>query len=80
MNGELFSVGSGSPFAYGVVDNGMDFDLDVPSAIELAKRAIYHATNRDGASGGSVNSMYLIELSITNIECCDLTQIWMYIL
>ncbi|CAG8533722.1 3485_t:CDS:2 [Paraglomus brasilianum] len=55
VDGELFSVGSGSPFAYGIIDNGFDFDLDVPSAIDLGKRAIYHATHRDGASGGTVN-------------------------
>ncbi|CAG8502484.1 8217_t:CDS:2 [Paraglomus occultum] len=55
LHGDIFSVGSGSPFAYGILDNGIDYDLDVQSAIALGKRAIYHATHRDGASGGSVN-------------------------
>ncbi|VFQ93263.1 unnamed protein product [Cuscuta campestris] len=57
LKGNRFSVGSGSPYAYGVLDNGYRFDLSVEEAAELAKRAIYHATFRDGASGG-VASVY----------------------
>lgn len=57
MKGDLFSVGSGSPFAYGVVDSGFDYDLSVQEAIELGRRSIYHAAHRDSASGGSINGM-----------------------
>lgn len=52
--GKRFSVGSGSTFAYGVLDSGYKYDLTVDEAVELGKRAIYHATHRDGASGGVV--------------------------
>lgn len=52
--GDSFSVGSGSPFAYGVLDNGYRFDLSDEEAYELGRRAIYHATHRDAASGGIV--------------------------
>lgn len=31
------------------------FDMSVEEAAELARRAIYHATFRDGASGGVVS-------------------------
>lgn len=55
LKGDLFSVGSGSTFAYGVLDSGYDFDLSVSDALELGKRSIYHATHRDAMSGGSVN-------------------------
>ncbi|GBB88685.1 hypothetical protein RclHR1_15240006 [Rhizophagus clarus] len=55
LKGDLFSVGSGSPFAYGVVDSGYDYDLSVQEAIELGRRSIYHAAHRDSASGGSIN-------------------------
>ncbi|CAB4399280.1 N-terminal nucleophile aminohydrolase [Rhizophagus irregularis] len=55
LKGDLFSVGSGSPFAYGVVDSGFDYDLSVQEAIELGRRSIYHAAHRDSASGGSIN-------------------------
>jgi len=55
MKGECFSVGSGSTFAYGVLDSGYDFDLSIPDALELGRRSVYHATYRDSMSGGVVN-------------------------
>ncbi|KAI8527970.1 hypothetical protein RHMOL_Rhmol12G0115500 [Rhododendron molle] len=77
LKGMRFSVGSGSPYAYGVLDSGIGsdlcnvfaysgflcrlgsyrYDMSVEEAAELATRAIYHATFRDGASGG-VASVY----------------------
>ncbi|XP_073032722.1 proteasome subunit beta type-5-B-like [Primulina huaijiensis] len=57
LKGTRFSVGSGSPYAYGVLDSGYRFDMSVEEAAELARRSIYHATFRDGASGG-VASVY----------------------
>jgi 20S proteasome subunit beta 5 len=75
VKGDLFSVGSGSTFAYGVLDSGYDFDLSVPDALELAKRSIYHATFRDAYSGGSVN-LYHVQRDgwkfIGNYDCNDL--------
>lgn len=55
LKGDLFSVGSGSTFAYGVLDSGYHYDLEVADALELGKRAIFHATHRDAYSGGQVN-------------------------
>lgn len=52
--GNRFSVGSGSTFAYGVLDTGYKWDMSVAEAVELGRRSIYHATHRDGASGGVV--------------------------
>ncbi|GKB36786.1 proteasome subunit beta type-5-like protein [Tanacetum coccineum] len=57
LKGTKFSVGSGSPYAYGVLDSGYRYDMTVDEAAELARRAICHATFRDGASGG-VASVY----------------------
>uniref|UniRef100_A0A0G4GKW6 Proteasome subunit beta n=1 Tax=Chromera velia CCMP2878 TaxID=1169474 RepID=A0A0G4GKW6_9ALVE len=54
IKGERFSVGSGSPYAYGVLDSGYRKDLTIDEAVELGRRSIYHATHRDGASGGVV--------------------------
>merc|ERR1719465_323198 len=36
--GKRFSVGSGSTFAYGVLDSGYKYDLTVDEAVELARR------------------------------------------
>ena len=54
VRGQLFSVGSGSPFAYGVLDTNYDYNLSLDDAIKLGIRAIASATHRDSASGGVV--------------------------
>lgn len=66
--GERFSVGSGSTYAYGVLDSGYKFDLSLDEAVELGKRAIYHATHRDGASGGYVRVYHVHQNGWTKIE------------
>ena len=53
-DGKVFSVGSGSIFAYGVLDKGYRHDLTDQEAYDLGQRAIYHATFRDAASGGVI--------------------------
>jgi len=61
LEGHLFSVGSGSTFAYGVLDTEYHFDLSVADACELGRRSIYHATHRDAYSGGSINVYHVKE-------------------
>lgn len=48
-------MGSGATYAYGVLDSGYNWELEVEEAIQLGRRAIYHATHRDAYSGGVVN-------------------------
>lgn len=55
LTNNVFSVGSGSVYAYGVLDSGYSWDLSVKEALELGQRSIYHATYRDAYSGGVVN-------------------------
>ena len=55
LTNNIFSVGSGATYAYGVLDSEYRWDLSVEEACELGKRAIYHATHRDAYSGGCVN-------------------------
>lgn len=57
----LFSVGSGSTYAYGVLDSGWRMDLTDEEAVELGRRAIYHATHRDAYSGGANNVYHIKE-------------------
>ena len=52
-------MGSGSVYAYGVLDSGYKWDLSVKEALDLGQRAIYHATFRDAYSGGVVNCKYV---------------------
>ncbi|KAH8305964.1 hypothetical protein KR018_007345 [Drosophila ironensis] len=74
-HGPAFSVGSGAPYALGVLDTGYHFDLSDEDAYDLAKRAIYHATCKDAYSGGIVR-LYHINAdgwrNISNIDCVDL--------
>ena len=60
MTHHIFSVGSGSTYAYGVLDANYRYDMSVDEARELGRRAIYHATHRDAYSGGTVNCMCVI--------------------
>jgi 20S proteasome subunit beta 5 len=59
LKGDFFSVGSGSMYAYGIIDAGRDPDMSEEDACALGRRAIYHATHRDAYSGGTVR-VYLI--------------------
>jgi 20S proteasome subunit beta 5 len=57
LKGKYFSVGSGSTYAYGVLDHYWRDDLTVEEAIDVGRRAIYHAAHRDAMSGG-INNLY----------------------
>jgi len=59
LKGNLFSVGSGSTFAYGVLDTGYREDMSFDEAIELAQRSIFAATFRDAYSGGTVRVYHI---------------------
>ncbi|XP_075388427.1 proteasome subunit beta type-11 [Tenrec ecaudatus] len=61
LQGDIFSVGSGSPYAYGVLDSGYRYDMTSPEAYALARRAVAHATRRDAYSGGSVDLFHVRE-------------------
>lgn len=61
LKGKVFSVGSGSTYAYGVLDAGYKFDMETDEAVDLARRSIYHATHRDAYSGGHVSVYHVKE-------------------
>ncbi|KIJ26736.1 hypothetical protein M422DRAFT_216150, partial [Sphaerobolus stellatus SS14] len=55
LKGDIFSVGSGSTFAYGVLDQGYRWDLTDEEAQDLGRHSIYAAGHRDAYSGNSCN-------------------------
>ncbi|KAI8869806.1 proteasome-domain-containing protein [Ramicandelaber brevisporus] len=61
LPGDCFSVGSGSMFAYGVLDRGYRWDLTKEEAVDLGRRAIFQATFRDAYSGGFVRVYHIDE-------------------
>lgn len=52
---ERNSDGSGSVFAYGVLDAGWHRGMSVAEGVEVARRAVFHATHRDAYSGSVIN-------------------------
>ncbi|KAH8151789.1 uncharacterized protein LAJ45_04411 [Morchella importuna] len=61
LSGNLFCVGSGQTFAYGVLDREYDYNLSVEDALALGSRSILAATHRDAYSGGSINLYHVKE-------------------
>lgn len=55
LQGQVFSVGSGSPYAYSVLDGSLSWSLSKKEAISLAKDAVFRATHRDAYSGNNVD-------------------------
>ncbi|KAF2173514.1 hypothetical protein M409DRAFT_48479 [Zasmidium cellare ATCC 36951] len=61
LSGNLFCVGSGQTFAYGVLDAQYSYDLSDEDALELGRRSILAATHRDAFSGGFINLYHVKE-------------------
>jgi len=61
LAGNLFCVGSGQTFAYGVLDAEYSYELDDAAALELGRRSILAATHRDAYSGGYINLYHVKE-------------------
>lgn len=59
IKGDMFSVGSGSTFALGILDTSHRYDMTESEAVTLGIKAIRHATLRDAMSGGYIG-VYLI--------------------
>ncbi|KAK2753514.1 Proteasome subunit beta type-5 [Arachnomyces sp. PD_36] len=61
LPGNLFCVGSGQTFAYGVLDAEYHYDLTEEEALALGSRSILAATHRDAYSGGFINLYHVKE-------------------
>ncbi len=51
----LISTGSGSPVAYGVLEDGYEKDMSLDEGVNLAVRALRAALGRDAMSGNGIN-------------------------
>ncbi|THH05327.1 hypothetical protein EW146_g9933 [Bondarzewia mesenterica] len=75
LKGDIFSVGSGSTFAYGVLDQGYRWDLTDEEAQELGRRSIYAAGHRDAFSGNTCNLYHVKEDGWKFIGNYDITTL-----
>lgn len=83
LAGNLFCVGSGQTFAYGVLDAEYSYDMEDDVALELGRRSILAATHRDAFSGGFINLYHVKEdgwvkhgFSDTNPVSAGCRRIW----
>jgi len=75
LKGKYFSVGSGSTYAYGILDTHYREDMSVEEAIELGKNAIYHATHRDAYSGGINNLYHVTKEGWVKVHAIDVNDV-----
>uniref|UniRef100_A0A8C2HZH3 Uncharacterized protein n=1 Tax=Cyprinus carpio TaxID=7962 RepID=A0A8C2HZH3_CYPCA len=59
LKGEIISVGSGSPNAYAVLDDGWRWGMTVNEAVALAREAVFRATHWDIYSGNNVDLFHI---------------------
>uniref|UniRef100_H3B5M2 Proteasome subunit beta n=1 Tax=Latimeria chalumnae TaxID=7897 RepID=H3B5M2_LATCH len=76
MTGDIFSVGSGSPYAYSILDSEYHYDMTVEEAYALARRAVYHATHRDAYSGGNVDLYHVTESGWVKVSREDVFPVY----
>jgi len=76
LTGSLFSAGSGSPYALGILDSGYKWELTNEEAYDLALRAITAAAHRDSASGGRVRLCHLKKDGWTKIADFDVNELY----
>jgi len=76
LKGDVFCVGSGSTYAYGVIDSNLRPDLTVPEAIDLGRRAIAGAAHRDAFSGGWNNLYHVTQDGWTFQGAVDTNELY----
>jgi 20S proteasome subunit beta 5 len=75
VQGNLFSVGSGSLLAYSILDSKLSSFSSKDEAINAALSAVKHATYRDGFSGGYINVLEVNETGIFHLYRTDCRNI-----
>lgn len=74
LQGDIFSVGSGSPYAVSVLDVGLRWSLSKEEAIALAREAVFRATHRDAYSGNNVDIFHVTAQGWSQREREDLKE------
>ncbi|XP_026575316.1 proteasome subunit beta type-11 [Pseudonaja textilis] len=76
FSGDVLAVGSGSPYAYGVLDGTYQYDLPQAEAFLLARKAVAHAAHRDAYSGGNVDLYHVRPDGWVCVSREDLSQVY----
>ncbi|MDK2826099.1 proteasome endopeptidase complex, beta component Threonine peptidase. MEROPS family T01A [Methanolobus vulcani] len=62
------STGSGSPFAYGVLEDRYRENMSTEEGVELAVRALHNAMKRDSASGENIDVVVITKDKYTRLD------------
>ncbi|MEZ5333943.1 MAG: archaeal proteasome endopeptidase complex subunit beta [Methanolobus sp.] len=62
------ATGSGSPMAYGVLEDRYSEDMSTEEGVELAARALHNAMKRDSASGENIDVVVITKDSYTRLD------------
>ncbi len=68
------STGSGSPFAYGVLEDRYKEDMTTDEGVELAVRALHNAMKRDSASGENIDVVVINKDKYTRLDMEDVKK------
>lgn len=72
----MFSVGSGSTFAYSILETNYKYDMTDDEAAKLGLRAVMQATHRDAMSGGIINVFIIKEDKIEKVMSVDNYEVY----
>jgi len=69
------STGSGSPMAYGVLEDRYQKNMSAEEGIDLAIRALHNAMKRDSASGEDINVVVITKDEYRQMDPEDVKKI-----
>ncbi len=72
---DLVATGSGSPTAYGVLEDRYTHDMSIDECVELAIRAVYSAMRRDSASGDGIDVVKITKDGYFELKPSEIDEI-----
>jgi proteasome beta subunit len=69
------STGSGSPMAYGVLEDRYVDNMPIDDGVELAVRALHNAMKRDSASGNGIEVIKITADGYIKVEDTEITKL-----
>lgn len=71
---QFTSTGSGSPTAYGVLEDVYEEDMNIDDGVETAVRAVQAASERDTASGDGIDVAKITKAGFKRLEPADVEE------
>ncbi len=69
------STGSGSPMAYGVLEDRYTENMPIDEGVELAIRALHNAMKRDSASGDGIHVVKITAEGYSEVEDAEIKKL-----